>query len=263
MFRGFERSLNMKRILTLLLTLAILVTSGCSTFRGTKEDGSMGKIRQSSPLIKHIADSTVALVLRRPDNSVRVYCTGVWVSENIILTAHHCVQSAVNVIYGAEEVDAPVDGASIYYILENEVTSVEEEPTAVHLAQVAQDDANHDLTLVKALGNAVPKHDIAKLADVSPGVGERLHFCGHVGGLYWTFVEGVVAAYRKELPVERSGSFLQVSAPVYFGNSGGGAFNTDGELVGIASFLIKRIPNTAFYVHLTHVKKLIEEYKKP
>src|SRR5258708_14019359 len=37
-----------------------------------------------------------------------------------------------------------------------------------------------DLAILKARGGVnIPNHDIAQLADVSPAVGEKLHFVGH------------------------------------------------------------------------------------
>jgi S1-C subfamily serine protease len=44
---------------------------------------------------------------------------------------------------------------------------------------------------------------------------------------------------------------------MYFGNSGGGAFNDYGELVGIADW-IKRAPEMGFFVHLDTIRSFLD-----
>lgn len=251
----------MKRFFTFLLTLMVVSSIfGCGTLNNIKKK-EVGT-KDSSALIKHMGLSTVALVAQRRGDTLP-YCTGVWVDKNLIMTAHHCVEGAAQLAGADEDEDIDVIGLKIHYIIETEVTGIEEEPTGWHLGTVVMSDMRHDLALVKAEGVNIPKHDVAKIASRSPGLGEKLHFVGHVKGLYWTYVEGNVAAYRDSLPIneKRLGPYLQVSAPVYFGNSGGGAFNTDGEVVGIASFIIK-VPLTAFYVHADSMRKIIANYKE-
>src|SRR5579864_772098 len=129
----------------------------------------------------------------------------------------------------------------IHFVQWKEVDDVGKEPTAWHLSHVVGWDEHKDLALLEAAGNAVPSHEFAKVADVTPGLGEPVHVCGHPKGFYWTFLEGTVAGYRGEIPHmdKKAGPFMQVQIPIFFGNSGGGAFNEYGELVGIADFLTR------------------------
>jgi S1-C subfamily serine protease len=55
---------------------------------------------------------------------------------------------------------------------------------------------------------------------------------------------------------ELLGPWMQVSAPIWYGNSGGGAFDAEGSLVGIASFKALA-PNVAFYVHLETIREFL------
>lgn len=231
-----------------------------------------GEMRDPSSMIKNMSDSTVALVFQASDGIVKdskysVYCTGVWISSNEILTAHHCVQGAANMAGGIDDEDEknyidPMD-MSINYIVENEVAGVGEQPTSVHFGKVVAVDELHDLAIVKDVGKVVVEHKVAELADIGPGVGESIFVVGHVKGLYWSHIRGTVAAYRGNVSgVDKMGPFLQLSAPVYFGNSGGGVFDEDGKLVGIVSFMV-RAPLTNFAIELKSIDKMIKEYRLP
>lgn len=50
---------------------------------------------------------------------------------------------------------------------------------------------------------------------------------------------------------------LQLSGAVWLGNSGGGAFNEDGELIGVCSWIDEGYPGVAFFVHADHVRDLM------
>lgn len=250
----------MRKIL-LLLIIGIL---GCG--------GRMDQVKSPSSGVQHLADSTVALMMRDKDGDWRVFCTGVWVGDGEIATAHHCVQAVANILASkgadeeakSEKVDVDVLGVKIHYIVQSEVEGIEEEPSGVHLAKVVMDDSHHDVSLLKAVGGNVPKHDLAVLASRMPGVGDKIEVIGHVKGMYWTYVEGNVSAYRDGLPeryIDITGPFMQYAAPVYFGNSGGGVFNKDGELVGIVSFMASA-PMTNFAIPVKRIRTMMKEQRE-
>ncbi len=91
---------------------------------------------------------------------------------------------------------------------------------------------------------------IARLADKEPEQGETLGVMGHTVGMYFSYLPATVAGYRKSLPGENDieGPYMQLSTAAYFGNSGGGAWNSSGELCGIASFLTDKAPLMVFYI---------------
>ena len=70
---------------------------------------------------------------------------------------------------------------------------------------------------------------------------------GHTTGLWWTYIEGDVSSSRTH--VGKFSKLLQISSPAWFGNSGGGAFNEDGKLVGISSWIYTKAPMVTFFVH--------------
>ena len=286
----------MKRYCYLLLLLVLgVIVGGCASL---KDSGLMPKSKLStSALIAHEGGATVALMTYRDDKETTVttgyrpFCTGVWVDETHILTADHCakgeqrnlqkrldkrkegnkeepktLQELLQRLFGGmpEEVDTIEEkGMSIHYIVEKEVVEVGKEPSGWHLSKVVAFDEKHDLALLEVVGKAVPPHRVAKLADTTPELGEHVNVVGQPVGMYWTYAQGNVSAYRGKDMVkghDSEGPWLQVAAPVYYGNSGGGCFNDYGELVGIADW-IKDAPLMSFFIHLDTIRSFLDDNK--
>jgi len=246
----------MKRLLMIVTILTMIL--GC---------GGASKMPARSPTARtsHMGKSTVALVFTDEDKEVIPFCSGVWISEQEILTAGHCAAAIAKKVKDLPDIEGleidPVD-TPVHFIVQDEVTSVGKEPSGMHLAKVTSYDGPHDLALLHAEGKLIPPHESAELASELPAVGERIFIVGHPKGMYWTFIEGVVSSYREDLPTDtKKGPYVQISAPVWFGNSGGGAFDSRGDLVGIASF-ITRAPNTSFFVHPEAINKFLKTVKE-
>lgn len=248
----------MRRALIFLsLFLSVIVLSACCS-----------TLRQSSTpeLVKQLNNATVALVYPT-ENTVKPFCTGVWISETNILTAHHCINGLLEVLNEDKEDADKLEAKDIVvpYILENEVVNVGELSAAIHFSKVeaVSDDTEADLALLKVINPAsVPNHNIAKITHKAPEIGEHINVVGHPKGLYWSYISGVVSAYRQSIPSYElnNGPYMQISAPIFFGNSGGGAFNDDGELVGIADYLLKP-PNTGLFVHFEAIRDWLHKHK--
>jgi Trypsin-like peptidase domain len=283
----------MKRLsIVSLLSLFVLIFSlGCGGLSGS---AAAPRMPLTTPqLVSHEGYSTVALVRYDEDHEddktsqIEPYCTAVWIDQTHILTAFHCVKSVqeemqqkqdereknapecnlLGALLGLCDPNAPVQhkviwmkDLPIHFVQWREVDDVGKEPTAWHLSHVVGWDEHKDLALLEAAGHAIPPHEFAKIADKTPELGESVHICGHPKGMYWTFLEGTVAGYRGEIPHmdKKAGPFMQVQSPIFFGNSGGGAFNSYGELVGIADFLM-RLPAEGFFVHVDNIRLFLQD----
>lgn len=96
-------------------------------------------------------------------------------------------------------------------------------------------DAANDIAVVKVEANdltvaAIANSDKIKVGESVVAIGNPL---GTLGG---TVTEGIISATSRTLSIDNNEmTLLQTSAAVNPGNSGGGLFNTKGELIGVVN----------------------------
>lgn len=264
----------MKINLILLCLFCILL--GCSS---TQLAVSSNNEQANSNRIAELAQqSTVALVFKSPKTDETVpYCTGVWLSEKLLLTALHCARAGATVeeinklpkgfrgIGGlfVDEVKDPT-GSNIDYIMANEVVGFMSEPRSKHQSKVVLIDNSHDLALL-AITSPAPEHKWLHIADAQmPKVGDKVFIMGHPGGLYFTFFDGTVSALRTDWATQEEGEdlagleppFIQMFSGIYPGNSGGPVISENGELIGIVSFVM-HVPNQGFAIPAVSMRNLV------
>jgi|SRR5579872_829419 len=201
-----------------------------------------------SGLAERLRDETVAFVGRDREGDPRAFCSGVWVSESSIITAAHCV----------EALDGNGLGSSLDFVEPSdmfEAGSLEERPFVVfNEGRVYAVDGDHDLALVRGAGVTGHGYAHTTLAEVRPGA--IVSTMGHPLGLWWSYSSGEVSAVRsKEIGLDTV--WIQSTAPISPGNSGGGLFDEQGHLLGIASRCATRGQNLNFYVHGQYVDALL------
>lgn len=153
-----------------------------------------------------------------------IYCGGVWVGENKIITANHCIDSELMSL------------GEVTYVTFDGILGV---------GKVVKRLLGEDLALLET---EMSHHYV--VVSSSFRVGDRVHIVGHPIGLGWSYTVGIISAHR--------GEYIQVSAPIFFGNSGGGAFNEAGELVGISSFMLRGV-GIGFFVDGESIEKIIRD----
>lgn len=99
---------------------------------------------------------------------------------------------------------------------------------------VASDEKADLVKLAVNLPGGAP-HYLA-VNDARPEVGQRVVVLGSPLGLEQTVSEGLVSAIRT---VRDRGEFLQISAPISPGSSGGPVVNLTGQVIGIATFQVR------------------------
>ena len=190
--------------------------------------------------IERLRQSTVAIV----SNTLGLLipgCAGVWIDSDVVLTAAHCV----------DDPDKP-------FVLLSTVDDFEQ--GKVRPGTVIAQDPRVDLALVELDPDNVPPHPIVMLADKTPLVGDEVHIVGHTVGFDWTYSHGYISAVRDDMPGPKEKMFkkaLQITAPVWMGNSGGGAFNSMGQLVGISSWVALNGPQLSFFVHVDLIESFM------
>ncbi len=102
-----------------------------------------------------------------------------------------------------------------------------------HTATVVGTDERTDLAVVKLDG--VSNLPFVTFADTTPRVGDWVVAVGNPFGFGGSVTAGIVSALGRDVQGSAYGDFLQIDAAINTGNSGGPAFNTKGEVVGVNS----------------------------
>lgn len=107
---------------------------------------------------------------------------------------------------------------------------------ATYTARLVGSDGQSDLALIKVEGRA--DFPYLRLADGQPRIGDWVLAIGSPFGLGGTVTAGIVSARGRDIGSGSYDDFVQIDAPVNQGNSGGPAFDIDGNVIGV---------NTAIY----------------
>lgn len=201
----------------------------------------------TSEIVKKTADSVVEIVT---GNIVRgkyteQYVTqgagsGVIISEDgYIVTNHH-------VIDGANSIKVTLrDGTNTYD------------------AKLVGSDKTNDIALLKIDATGLTAATIGDSSNLN--VGDYVIAIGNpLGELGGTVTDGIISALAREVTIEGNNmTLLQTNAQISPGNSGGGLFNANGELVGIvnAKDSATEVEGIAFAIPINTAIKIVEDLK--
>jgi len=108
---------------------------------------------------------------------------------------------------------------------------------------VVASDVKADKCIISA--QTMKLHPIAVVRPYDDiAVGEKVYTIGNPSGLVGTLSEGIVSGLRNQKGVR----YVQTSAPISPGSSGGGLFDERGNLLGITSFKIEDAENLNFAI---------------
>lgn len=201
----------------------------------------------ASSIVKKTADSVVEIETEsvKTSNFAQQYIvqgagSGVIVSDDgYIITNNHVIDGANNITVTLR------DGKTNY------------------TAAVIGKDSENDIALLKVDAKGLPPvtfGDSSKLAvgDYVVAIGNPL---GELGG---TVTDGIISALARDVTIEGEDmTLLQTNAQISPGNSGGGLFNANGELVGIvnAKDSATEVEGIAFAIPVNNVLDIINDLK--
>jgi len=129
-------------------------------------------------------------------------------------------------------------------------------------AKVIGTDPRTDLALIKVEGRK--DFPFAKLSDSKPRIGDWVLAVGNPFGLGGTVTAGIVSASGRDIGNGPYDDFIQIDAPVNKGNSGGPAFDTNGEVMGVNTAIYSPSGGSvgiAFSIPASTVKSVIAQLK--
>lgn len=146
--------------------------------------------------------------------------SGFFVDEDVIATNYHVIKAATKVV--ARRVGQK----------------------QVYRVSILSTDEERDLALLKLEGANARPLTFAKGYRVA--VGDVVYVAGNPEGLEGTFSQGIVSALR-------GNDYLQITAPISHGSSGGPVLNTRGEVIGVAIGTIEQGQNLNFAVPISQL----------
>lgn len=203
-----------------------LLLGACAAFQPATSSVS---IVDRPALAAEVKERTVALI-REKGEGLEPYCAAVWVSSTSLLTAAHCLahDSIGDTVEYSLDSPHPLGRRAVFYAIDEE----------------------HDLALLRA--TYPPPHEVAELGQ-EPAQGSDVVTMGHSLGMPFSFSSGVIGAVRNYEGVH----YVQTTTPTSPGNSGGGLFDAQCRLVGVAHGILPMGQNMNLYISVFHVRTLL------
>ncbi len=201
----------------------------------------------TSEIVKKTADSVVEIATESvvTGNFAQQYVrngagSGVIISEDgYIITNYHVIEGA------------------------NSVTVTLRDGQKSYTAAVIGSDSDNDIALLKVDAKGLSPATFGDSSSLA--VGDYVVAIGNpLGELGGTVTDGIISALAREVTIENKNmTLLQTNAQISPGNSGGGLFNSNGELVGIvnAKDSATEVEGIAFAIPINNVLDIINDLK--
>jgi S1-C subfamily serine protease len=185
--------------------------------------------RKDIPTIaKSAKGAIVTIVTANNDDPIALGSGFLVSSDGAIATNYHVIASGnVAVVKFADGTVLPVDG-------------------------VLATDKVHDLAIIKIHGKTFQTLTLGNSDQIQ--VGEEVVAIGNPLGLELTVSNGILSGIRV---TKEEGKFLQTTAPISHGSSGGPLFNMFGEVVGINTLYLEGGASLNFAIPVNDVKNLL------
>ena len=181
-------------------------------------------------IAKRALASTVALTSLDANGKHSGYGSGFFVRPGYIATNHHVIDRATR----------------IYFKLVGKETTY-------WVEEIVATDPTHDLALLRVSSVNIPVLSLANSDSVQ--IGENVYIVGNPRGWEGTISDGIVSSIRGE----GNNKWIQTTAPVSPGNSGGAVLNSRSEVIGVATLSYKAdyAQNLNFAVPSNYLKALL------
>lgn len=201
----------------------------------------------TSAVVKKVADSVVEIATESvvTGNFAQQYVqkgagSGVIISEDgYIITNYHVIEDA------------------------NNITVTLSDGTTNYTATLIGGDKENDIALLKVDATGLSPATFGDSSSLT--VGDYVVAIGNpLGELGGTVTDGIISALAREVKIDGNNmTLLQTNAQISPGNSGGGLFNSNGELIGItnAKDSATEVEGISFAIPINNVLDIINDLK--
>ena len=176
---------------------------------------------EASEIYSLAVRSTVTIITDKGQGS------GFFVEQNIIVTNYHVIKGATKAFCSPDNFDQQFEIKGYIEI-----------------------DEIHDLAILYVEELDRPPLPLSEMS-ISPG--EKVFVIGSPVGFSATISEGIVSSLRDY----EDSKFIQITAPVSHGSSGGPVFNTYGKVVGVVIAGVDDAQNLNFAIPIDYLKLLL------
>ena len=156
--------------------------------------------------------------------------------SGFIVTENGAVVTSLHVVRGATKLRVKLPNGDVY-----------------QTDEVIDFDADKDIAIIKVKGFQLP---VVKLGDSDrTEVGEQVVAISSPEGLTNSLSTGVISGVRR-LSTHR---VFQITAPISQGSSGGALFDSNGAVIGIATYILRSGQNINFAVPINYVRGMISD----
>ncbi|MGH9874698.1 MAG: trypsin-like peptidase domain-containing protein [Pyrinomonadaceae bacterium] len=181
-------------------------------------------------------ETTVLLITEDANGKATTLGSGFQVGPGIIATNYHVIREASRAYASFHE------GSPKFEVLGTLAIDDQNDVALLRLGRVVRQDDPYDEVVVAAM--ALP------LATESSEVGETVYVIGNPEGLEGTFSQGIISALRGT-------EYIQITAPISPGSSGGPVINQYGEALGIATWFNREGQNLNFAIPVAKLRPLM------
>lgn len=178
-------------------------------------------------------------------NGERACCGGTVVKstpeETLILTASHCIWNKDK---------TPMEYGYIQFDNDDK-----------YRVEVEAYNRNQDLALLRVT-DGIEEKDVAPIAEDSPMVGDKIWVVGYGAGVEDIMSQGIVSKSNTKSIHAPETHCILIDASVYYGNSGGGVYNDDNELIGVVIQIGPQHPTQGLWAYAVHPEE-IKEFLAP
>ena len=187
--------------------------------------------RKGIPEIAKGANGAIVTIVMANNDKPSARGTGFLVSQDgVVVTNYHVIANGnIAIVKFSDGTALPVDG-------------------------VLAADKVRDLAIIKIHGKNFRALTLGNSDRVQ--IGEEVVAIGNPLGLEQTVSNGILSGIRADK--EAGGKFLQVTAPITHGSSGGPLFNMMGEVIGITTLGFEGAGNLNFAIPVNDAKSLLQ-----